>query len=410
MMLRYSLALPETATKRGSRLKSFLKGALIQLPTFIGRKKRSLFLKKVNDAISKIDTAANDAIFSYKGVDIKNVVFNKIRTDIAPTLCTMYAQSTYLNFFLKRQKPTMIISQMSRYINYNLGEFASLCDIPSVLISHGSHVPPKNEYEMIEWREHGLGLVNTCYEYIAVQSPWAKAYLEIIPTQGKQIITGPLLFANIGAHKKEVKALRTKVIPGHEDKIVLLHADTPRPRMYMRMNVYQTVDEYLSSINSLIRAVERMKNFYLILRFRPYVIESDIMPLLVKSDCYSIHAEGSFEDFLSLSDMLVSYSSTTIEEALQNKVPVLLYDKQGKYCHIEGQTLSPSQNPQVNSCYYVDREDNLQWALRWLSENHFGKTISDSLWRRHIFDKNETVALTDYFKGLFEHEKTKSKI
>jgi len=95
--------------------------------------------------------------------------------------------------------------------------------------------------------------------------------------------------------------------------------------------------------------------------------------------------------------MLISYSSTTIEEALQNKIPVLLYDKQGKYCHIPCPVLAPSIEPQISSCYYVHSEDNLQWALNWLNENHFSRRIPDSIWTGHLFQDEEKLDLTAYF-------------
>ena len=136
-----------------------------------------------------------------------------------------------------------------------------------------------------------------------------------------------------------------------------------------------------------------------------FMLTEDVRDLLIQSDCYSIHSEGSFEDYLSIADMIVSYSSTTIEEALQNKVPVLQYDSQGKYCHIEGQVLDPSLNPSVDSCYYVDTNGKLSWALRWLLENHFQKELPDSIWERHVFRDSEKIKLTDYFSELFKDGK-----
>ncbi len=231
-----------------------------------------------------------------------------------------------------------------------------------------------------------------------------------MPTKSKRIITGPLLFASIENNKDRKIILRERIIPEHKDKIILVHASTPKGRS-IRLYVYERPDEYIENINSLIRAVETIKNMHLIIRTRPFnymkmlMSIEDVRDLLIQSDCYSIHSEGSFDDYLSIADMIVSYSSTTIEEALQNKVPVLQYDSQGKYCHIEGQALDPSLNPSVDSCYYVDADGKLPWALRWLLENHFQKELPDSIWERHVFRDSEKVELTSYFKGLFSSNK-----
>ena len=193
-------------------------------------------------------------------------------------------------------------------------------------------------------------------------------------------------------------------MPELKDKTILLYADTPRLRENFRFYVYPTVDEYISSLNSLINTVREMEGMHLIIRFRPkyYLTKEQLANLLVESDCYSICSEGAFEDYLSIADMLVSYSSTTIEEALQNKVPVLLFDRDGKYCHIKSaQLLEPSIKTEINSCYYVRNEDVLKWALQWLNEHHFSKKVPDALWDAHIYTDAEKHNLPDYFRSCF---------
>ena len=385
----------------------------IPLPKISGKKRQKKFLKKLSDTISKLELSNSNNYFTYKGVHFKDMVFNKIRKNIFPIICDIHTQSIYLDKLLKQKKPTIIISNTSGEVFSILGELSSLYGIPSLMIPQGSHVPPKSEYEMIEWKEHGLCLINTPYRYVTVQSPWAQSYLEKVPTKSKQIITGPLLFASIENNKNRKALLRGKIIPEHKDKIILVHASTPKARS-VRLYVYERPDEYIENINSLIRAVETIKNMHLIIRTRPNNLQKmfmsieDVKDLLIQSDCYSIHSEGSFEDYLSIADMIVSYSSTTIEEALQNKVPVLQYDSQGKYCHIDGQVLDPSLTPRVNSCYYVDAEGKLSWALKWLLENHFQKELPDSIWERHVFRDSEKVKLTEYFSELFQDGKKKS--
>ena len=50
----------------------------------------------------------------------------------------------------------------------------------------------------------------------------------------------------------------------------------------------------------------------------------------------------SFHEVLAEADLLVSFSSTTIEEALVNDVPVLLYGGHGRYAHIPVEPFSIS--------------------------------------------------------------------
>jgi hypothetical protein len=371
--------------------------------------KRNVFLKDLNETIIRLKGhfLENRHILRYKNVEFQELVFLKIKKSMIPFLINLFGQTYNLDKFIRNKRPALVLSETSRGISYNLGELASFHSIISVLIQQGSHVPVSNRYADIEWGEHGLGSMKTHYKYLAIQSPWALNYLRNKPSDSIPIITGPLLFARISRDEDLKSSTKRKLIPQHYNKIIILHAGTPKSGRALRPYVYETVDEYIENINSLIKAVDKLKEVHLIVRFRPsdYLQLNDFLELLIKSNCYSVHSKGAFDDYLTISDLLVSYSSTTIEEALQNMVPVLLYDSQGKYCHIEGQALDPSLNPRVDSCYYVDAEGKLSWALRWLLENHFQKELPDSIWERHVFRDSEKVKLAECFGELFQDSK-----
>jgi hypothetical protein len=375
------------------------------LSSLLPSNKRRGFLKELNIAITRLKDffSKNKQILKYKEIDFQELVFLKIEKSMIPFLLTLYGQTYHLNKFLRNKNPALVLSQMARGLFYNLGELASFHNIPSVLISHGSHVPASNRYADLEWGEHSFGLMKIHYKYMAIQSPWALRYLKNNPSNSDQIITGPLLFTKTRSDENHRSSIKKLIIPQYHEKIIILHAGTPKPAQSLRPYVYETIDEYIENINSLINAVEKFEKIHLIVRFRPsdYLQLNDFLELLIKSDCYSVHSKGTFEDYLTISDLLVSYSSTTIEEALQNRVPILQYDGQGKYCHIKGQILEPSLTPELDSCYYVNAEGKLLWAIKWLLENHLKKDVPDNVWERHVFNNSEKVELSSYFRGLF---------
>jgi hypothetical protein len=342
-------------------------------------------------------------LLCYKGVDFSKPVLLKIEKRMVPFLIKLHGQTYHLNNLIKRIKPALIISQTSRGIFYNMAEIASINNVPSIMVSHGSHVPPSNRFENIEWGEHGSGLMDTLYKYLAVQSPCALEYLRKKRSGSAQVITGRLLFTKI-KDRSQKENVKKRIVSRHYDKKIILHAGTPKPFQSSRPYVYETVDEYINNINSLIKVVERIKDVYLIVRFRPsnYLKLNDFAELLNKSDCYSVHSEGSFADYLAVADILISYASTTIEEALQNRIPVLMYDPQNRYRHIkDAQVLDSSLKTSIDSCYYVNSEENLLWSVQWLLKNHLSKEVSDSVFKRHDFSRDEIVDLPVYFKGLF---------
>jgi hypothetical protein len=385
----------------------------------IDRKRWNIFsslpcikIKDNTDFMASLNRALNAArevflkdkhLFIYRRIDFKEFVLLKIEKKMKPFLLKLYIQSYHLNNFIKKINPSLIISQTSTSIFNNLAELAFINNVPAVMISHGSHVPSVNKCEDIEWREHGLGLMNTPYKYLAVQTPLALKFLKKNPSNSTSVITGPLLFKKLEISNKE--EIKKKIIPKYDDKIIFLHAGTPKPFQSSRPYIYETIDEYISNINSLIRVIEKIKKIHLIVRFRPssYFKLTDFLSLLMESDCYSIHTEGAIEDYLSIADILISYSSTTIEEALQNKVPVLMYDPMNRYCHIsDAKILEPSLRIETDSCYYINSEKNLLWGINWLLDNHFSKKNLGLMWGRYIFSENETIKLSSYFQNIFD--------
>ena len=58
-------------------------------------------------------------------------------------------------------------------------------------------------------------------------------------------------------------------------------------------------------------------------------------------------------------DLLVSFSSTTIEEALVNEVPVLLYGGNGRYSHIPVEPFSSKNNNILKPISFIKSKDDL---------------------------------------------------
>ena len=317
--------------------------------------------------------------FSYCGLDLARMVNQRTRTTLRPLLLEVHAQTARLDWLLDEHRPDLIVSQAAAGWTANLGTLAARKGIPAMLIPHGSMVPSTGRHALAEWRDQGLTMTHSDYAYVAVQTPLTEAYLKQSPGASRAIRTGPLLFA---------RPERPTAAPSPGDKL-LIHVGTPKTSRSLRFWTYETVDEYVNNVNSLIRAVDEVDGCRLLIRFRAVqgLTEDAFRALLARSACYEICAGGSLADYLGLADLLVSYSSTAIEEALQLQIPVLQYDPQGKYCHVTGRVLDPSAEPHVGSCYFVAAEAHLTWALRWLLTNHLASPQPHSLWDEHRFTR-----------------------
>ena len=359
------------------------------------------FKKSWKTSVDKFKGACEKkGIFIYRGHDFSPIVFRKIELGYGSQFIKMNKQIAGLKKLFLKLKPSVVLSHVARDISYALGELAGSMNIPSVLISHGSHVPPKNEYERMEWYDHGKGLVHTDYRFHLLQSPWAVEHVKAMGYHGNYYAIDPLIFPRVDRSGKT--ALQLKMYPQSEGRKIFVHAGTPKPRGSNRLYIYETLDEYIAYMSDLIEAARQMPEIFLIIRFRPYSYLStqQLRALLPKGDHYVIATEGPFADYLKIADVMVSFSSTTIEEALINEITVLQYDPSGRYIHIEGARWQDKGFAHVDSVYYIGERSGLQPGLKWIVQRHLNGTIVGDIFERHVFKSGEAMSVQDFISRL----------
>ena len=70
----------------------------------------------------------------------------------------------------------------------------------------------------------------------------------------------------------------------------------------------------------------------------------------------------NLEKYLSMSDVLISYSSTVIEESIKYRIPVLLWGGTNRYKHINVNHFLPNQHKRY-CVYTADKKDKLKKTL-----------------------------------------------
>jgi hypothetical protein len=353
----------------------------------IGFSKRRQFKEKYSARMGGVKSCIYSMLddTTINEVSLNSPLIEFIENGLTDGMECIYKEALSLNRVLNVVQPKYVFSQHSLGVNYILGEYCKKNTIPSLLISHGSYVPHPDTVAELEWSVHAHTMINSKYQFVALQTPWSLKFLEEqegVVSQG--IATGPLLFARKSANSHSEK--RDSIYSKHGGRRIVLHASSPKSWKTFRPWIYETVDEYIRNINDVIKAVEKTPNLYLAIRFRPLkeLNLSEFKSSLISSDCYNVYSEGSFEEYLIHSDLLISYSSTAIEEALQNHIPVLQYDPDGKYEHIPGSLLSGDGDSIISSVYMVNSEYDLSPALLWWSKKHVNKESID--WSNHIMD------------------------
>jgi hypothetical protein len=329
----------------------------------------------------------------YKGVELFELVKHKIEKDLLPYMMHIHFQAFGLEKGMGLLKPSCIISQMNGEIYAALGGIAKRMGIPSVLISHGSHVYHQDKYAARENIILARNILAGDYRYSAVQSPLAREMalqMGISPDRVVNIL--PTLWG------RPVKR-RPRAKPG---QLTIVHAGTFKLR-HNRRYIYETSDEFLEGLKDLIGAVAPFPSLRLILKIRPdpYELTLDTMnALLPKAANVTIESERPFLEVLEEADLVVSFSSTTIEEALNNNVPVLLYGGRGRYAHIPVEPFCDTNGDILRAVTFVKDREGLMTYMPRLNELGDSFSVSDEQFRSYRFSEDEVVDFTDWFLGL----------
>ena len=330
----------------------------------------------------------------YKGVELSDFLLQKIRDDLVPYMLKISFQAFGLERGMEMLKPDYVISQMNAEIYAALGRVAKAMNIPSVLISHGSHVYHRDKYAARENMILARNILVGDYRYFAVQSPLAREIALRMTEDGARIVNiKPSLWgSNVdrSSHKK--------------DGLTIVHAGTLKLR-HNRRYIYETADEFVQGLQDLIEAVAPFPRLRLILKIRPDIYElsmETMKALLPKAGNVIIEADKPFLEVLKEADLVVSFSSTTIEESLSNKVPVLLYGGHGRYAHIPVEPFSDTNGDIDRAVTFVKDQQDLKQYMAKLNALGSSFHVPEEAFRNYRFNDNEVVNLTEWILGLRE--------
>lgn len=354
--------------------------------------KKSYDVSKVRSFLNETLRALNSAGEAgfYRGVDVVSRLRQKVEQDLMPYLLRLHFLAFGLKKGMEELKPNYILSQMSFELNGALGEIAQNMDIPSVLISHGSHVAHEDKYAAQEHLSLAQNILAGSYWFSAVQSPLAEtAALNLLKDPRRIVRIKPTLWGR--------KITKTRPV----DALTILHAGTFKLR-HNRRYIYETADEYLAALADICATVAGLENIRLVVKLRTdkYELPADVLNLyLPKADNIIIEADKSFAEVLSEAQLLVSFSSTAIEEALNNEIPVLLYGGGGRYAHIPSEPYAEGQ--EINrAATFIKNVSDLKSYLVRLNDNYRTFRVPSDKFTEYRFSNNEVVEFNDWFLGL----------
>jgi len=338
-------------------------------------------------------------LFEYCGVDCRPLIKMKVDAGLKNHLLRMLHTSHNLRYVFNRMKRWMVISFSGLDAMAVAGELARVLGANSLFVSHGAHPAPADEYHEIELLRMCRSFMLGDYTHVALCNPVQEEHLHYFKrkygwVRNFELKTGPLVFADVmDADKSESK--RRLGIPSGD--VVLTHATTTKARHGERYYSVETLDEFFASLSDIVRCVDERAGVTLLIRVHPgFPLNDDEMKaLLPASGRFVIHRHGPFSEALSATDLLVSYSSTAIDEALLNGIPVLLYDRWNRYNHYITSVFDGPSSPDIFPVCYVNAREKLADAVEYMVGKAGGAAKND-------FDDGRFRYREDYSGNLFE--------
>ena len=323
-------------------------------------------------AIDAVIYPQEEHMFEYNGINYGKYLSEKVNIGFRTHMLQMVSQSHNLKYLFGRFNKRIIISFYALGIMGIAGELSRRMGIKSLFVSHGAHPVPVDQYHEMELINLCRGFMLSDYTHVALSTPVQEEHLHYFKKKylwvnNTEVRTGPLIFADISRTDRSSAKRRLGLEP---DEIVLTHATTTKARHGERYYFLETFDELFYSLSDIIESVEKLEGVRLIVRIHPgfYLSDEEIRTLLPPSDKYIINRTGLFIDVLAATDILISYSSTTIDEALLNKIPVLLYDRWNRYSHFKTASYDNPKSPDIFPVCYVDKREKLYAALDCMIE------------------------------------------
>ena len=248
-------------------------------------------------------------------------------------------------------KPKLFIAQHSLYLPSSLALEARALGIKSLLITHGSHIYTDDSLLLAEWKNHSKTMLTGPFDATAIQTPAMDLFYDKLEAKPTKLVTGPIIVR--GSELKSNQKMRQKLFGRNADKLILLHAGTPKSANSLRPLIYETLDEYVANISALVKAASKYSELHIAIRFRsvPGLSASSIKREISDYKNWSWCEFGKFEDWLASSDVLVSYSSTTIEQAFLSSKPVLLFDKKKHHQYFSAGAVGLPKEELKGICY-----------------------------------------------------------
>jgi hypothetical protein len=268
--------------------------------------------------------------------------------------------------FIKSNNFDLLISNIARGLDGSILD----ADIkePTLLIPHGIISSAFNEDDKIYKKNIAEAVFNGESKFFAIQSKIMNNSLETHKIGGRPIVTGNLIFSFLNRRKKNKKkyVLFATTLKGFTNL------------QYLGVDMFYEYWKILEDLNE----ISKKKNEKIVIKVHPQF--KQCKDEIKKYFKFLYFSNSRIDKLLKNASSLISLSSGTIEDSLNSKVPVILYDRNSRYRQMKI-LKTEDENNAVN---YINGKKELE------------KTI-DRIKNRSKFNFDQYIYEYDFNKILF---------
>jgi len=199
--------------------------------------------------------------------------------------------------------------------------------------------------------------------------------------------------------------------PREDGERVVLLADTYAAWWFPHSYVFLTGDAFVAAARALARAVAGMPDTRLVIRAkRKPECDLDALVALVEppDNCEIKMRDVPFDEDLARADLLVSFHSTTVEEAIFARTPVLLWGGTPRYSLLPARETPPTADDRA-ALYRVGEAAELGGMLSAILDAHAPRPLDDDEIRPYHWPAG-TIGIDDLARELAERPRTEPSL
>lgn len=341
------------------------------------------FLEHINDPLAT-------AIIRHGGISAQIIGFHRAAKDLVRIFDQLRPEAT-------------LSYQNNNQLALAISNAAIDSGVPQVMVQHNSlsFQPARNASQryMIQM------VCKSRFGRLPVDSYWAWS-----PVQHKAILETVARNHPETLHPFRLPEIAPKPRRPDDSRALVFYADNYMEWESHLPQLMQTSDELADSIDAAATAMSTLPHidFKIRLKQKPELNKKVLAELLQFPDNVTVSDNSSsFEQELVEADMLVASMSTTIEQALQNRIPVLLYGYTDRYQHLPASRTVPSKTAR-SAIYVASNATEFALLTNAIIEAHHNHPLTDAELSGLVWSRN-TPLLNESFARMMTPSRTRSR-